>query len=141
MTQRIGLEKAAAFHGHLGPYLVLGLKAGEFAIKKLGCTKYFGLEVKVFGAQEKPKSCLIDGLQLSTGATFGKGNIFKFPGKQIRIEIAHLKKKAKIVLFLLRPVEDLLSLNKSYRDCELLAKKFYKMAPARIFALKIPRSI
>ncbi|MCX5710376.1 MAG: formylmethanofuran dehydrogenase subunit E family protein, partial [Candidatus Omnitrophica bacterium] len=77
---KVSLKEAVNFHGHLGPYLVLGLKAGEMALRKLGCKKYFGLEVKVFGALKKPKSCFIDGLQLSTGATYGKGNIQKYKG-------------------------------------------------------------
>src|SRR3989338_7512418 len=83
---KIALKQAAGFHGHLGPYLVLGLRAGDFALKKLGCKRYFGLEVRVWGADKKPKSCLIDGLQLSTGATYGKGNIHKYNGSLMRID-------------------------------------------------------
>ncbi|MGD9014912.1 MAG: formylmethanofuran dehydrogenase subunit E family protein, partial [Candidatus Omnitrophota bacterium] len=69
--KRNTLNQAKRFHGHLGPYLILGILAGELAIKKLGCRKYFDLSVRVWGAQRKPKSCCIDGLQLSTGATYG----------------------------------------------------------------------
>jgi formylmethanofuran dehydrogenase subunit E len=65
----ITLKEAIRFHGHLGPYLVLGVLAGEAALKKLKAKKYFGIEMKVWGANKKPKSCLVDGLQLSTGAT------------------------------------------------------------------------
>jgi len=81
------IKEAVKFHGHLGPYLILGVLAGEIALKRIGVKKYFGLEVKVYGANQKPKSCLIDGLQLSTGATFGKGNIRKLAGKNIKISV------------------------------------------------------
>ena len=50
---------------------------GEYALEKIKARPHFGLEVKVWGAKNKPKSCLIDGLQLSTGCTYGKGNITK----------------------------------------------------------------
>ena len=79
------LSEAIDFHGHLGPYLVLGLLMGKYALKNLKAEKYFGLTIKVKGAYTKPESCLIDGLQLSTGATFGKGNIKKLQGRYIQV--------------------------------------------------------
>ena len=82
---RVTLKEAIKFHGHLGPYLVLGILAGESALKKLRCKKYFGLNVRVWETHKKPKSCLIDGLQLSTGATYGKGNINKLNGSKMKI--------------------------------------------------------
>lgn len=33
------LEEAEAFHGHLGPFLVVGLKAGQLALRELGTKK------------------------------------------------------------------------------------------------------
>src|SRR5271157_1580144 len=84
-NNRISLKEGVEFHGHLGPYLVLGILAGEAALKKLGAKKYFGLDVEIRGASKKPKSCLIDGLQLSTGATYGKGNIQKLNGTAIKM--------------------------------------------------------
>ena len=40
----ISLKEAEKFHGHLGPWLVLGLLIGDAALKKLKAEKYFGLE-------------------------------------------------------------------------------------------------
>jgi len=71
----IDLKKAIEFHGHLGPYLVLGLRAGDLALDKLHAKKYFGIEVTVHCPENPPPRCFIDGIQLSTGATFGKGNL------------------------------------------------------------------
>ena len=95
MSDRITLSEAIKFHGHLGPYLILGILAGELALRRMGYKKYFDLEIKVWGANRKPKSCLIDGLQLSTGATYGKGNIHKLDGRKIKIEFfnSHNNKK------------------------------------------------
>ena len=46
--KRISLKEAVNFHGHLGPYLVVGLLAGEAVLKILACRKYFGLKVLVY---------------------------------------------------------------------------------------------
>jgi formylmethanofuran dehydrogenase subunit E len=72
----VNFEKIIEFHGHLGPYLVLGYRAGELALEKLSAEKHFGIEVTVHCPDNPPPRCFIDGIQLSTGATFGKNNLF-----------------------------------------------------------------
>jgi formylmethanofuran dehydrogenase subunit E len=66
------LEKAEAFHSHLGPFLVLGLKAGQLALRELrakqGDSK---LSAQVELPYRIPISCLLDGVQFSTGCTIG----------------------------------------------------------------------
>jgi len=65
---------AEFFHGHLGPFLVLGLKAGLEANKILGRNP---LETRAIVETEikPPCSCFIDGIQFTTGCTMGKANI------------------------------------------------------------------
>ena len=130
---KIMLKEAIKFHGHLGPYLVLGLLAGEAALKKMAAKKYFGLNVKVWGANKKPKSCLIDGLQLSTGATYGKGNIHKYNGKVIKIVFINNKNNKKLSLQLKRNISYKLDLLKGHRDSEVFAKELYKNKLSNIF--------
>jgi formylmethanofuran dehydrogenase subunit E len=79
------LERAKEFHGHLGPFLVLGLRMGERAIALLGANKYFGLKATVFSPIEPPERCIADGIQLSTGCTFGKGNIELVPSRRLAL--------------------------------------------------------
>ncbi|RKY85676.1 hypothetical protein DRQ11_09550, partial [candidate division KSB1 bacterium] len=38
---KLSLEEAEKFHGHLGPYLVIGMRIGEYAMEQLGITPYF----------------------------------------------------------------------------------------------------
>jgi len=125
MQKKVKLKEAVKFHGHLGPYLVLGLLAGELALKKLKLKKYFGLEVKVGGANKKPKSCLIDGLQLSTGATYGKGNIHKFNGPIIRLDFKNNLSgkglRVRLNKILTKRLDDL----QSHADSEDFARKLY----------------
>jgi formylmethanofuran dehydrogenase subunit E len=132
VKSRVTLKEGIKFHGHLGPYLVLGILAGEGALKKLGADKYFGLKVKVLGATEKPKSCLIDGLQLSTGATYGKGNIHKSKAASIKIEIKD-KLNNTVVLTLKKEILRRLILAKTHAACETLAKRLYSNTPSGIF--------
>ncbi len=68
------LERLTDFHGHLGPYLVAGWRMGKIANRELG-ENPFEMKVRVKTGIGPPLSCLIDGIQFSTGCTLGKGNI------------------------------------------------------------------
>ena len=82
-VDRRTLKLAVEFHGHLGPYLVLGLMMGRIAVGKYGFRKYFGTQVEISGASKPPKSCLIDGIQLATGCTYGKANLKRVGGQAV----------------------------------------------------------
>jgi formylmethanofuran dehydrogenase subunit E len=133
--RRITLREAEKFHGHLGPWLVLGIRAGETALKRLKGKKYFGLEVKVCGANKKPKSCLIDGLQLSTGATYGKGNIEKLNSSKIRIVFYNRLNHKKVILRFKNSLVQKLEDTKTHRDSIILAKRLYTTAYSQLFNL------
>jgi inosine-uridine nucleoside N-ribohydrolase len=68
-------EYLTAFHGHLGPYVVLGYRMGREALGELRSDGHFDLNVEVHSALKPPQSCLIDGVQLGSGCTLGKRNI------------------------------------------------------------------
>lgn len=130
------INEAIKFHGHLGPYLILGLLIGEFSLKEIGAKKHFGLEVEVYGADEKPKSCLIDGLQLSTGATFGKGNIRKFKGGKIKILIRNLENNKVLVIYLKPCLMKELNSLKGHQDSEDFARELPKKNIMELFQIK-----
>jgi formylmethanofuran dehydrogenase subunit E len=132
---RITVSEAARFHGHLGPYLILGILAGELAIKLLKCKKYFGLDVLVQGANKKPKSCLIDGLQLATGATYGKGNIKKITGNKVVIYFHNLKNNKKLSMILRKELIKRLNILKGHADSERLARELYSTSSLKMFDL------
>lgn len=130
------IKEAVKFHGHLGPYLILGLLAGDLILKKLNCKKYFGLKVEVYGANKRPKSCLIDGLQLATGATYGKGNINKHPAKQIKITSFNTEGGRRIALTLNKTLLKKLELLESHAESERFAKKLLGLKDQALFDLK-----
>lgn len=63
------------FHGHLGPYVVLGYRMGTLALERTGSKGHFGISAEVHSILKPPPSCLIDGVQLGSGCTLGKRNI------------------------------------------------------------------
>lgn len=130
---KISLKQAVDFHGHLGPYLVLGLLMGGYALNKIKAKPHFGLEVKVWGAKDKPKSCLIDGLQLSTGCTYGKGNIVKYKGKVIKVSFFNRDSRKKLQLSLLDRTIERLESASDHQSCEILAGEFHKTKPECLF--------
>ena len=133
MGKTVSLKQAVDFHGHLGPYLVLGLLMGEYALKKIKANPHFGLEIKVWGAKDKPKSCLIDGLQLSTGCTYGKGNIAQYDGKVIKVSFLNRDTKKNIELLLRERTVERLKSSVDHKSCEKLAGEFYKTKPECLF--------
>jgi formylmethanofuran dehydrogenase subunit E len=125
------LSRAIEFHGHLGPYLVLGLKAGLFANQTLGRnpmkTDAF-VETKV----TPPESCFADGIQFSTGCTLGKGNIHLKEGEGLQVTFRRDKKK--LILKLKKEIaEEISSLPSKEEAWDNLAKDLYQREIEKIF--------
>ena len=69
------LKTAIEFHGHGGPFMVVGLRIGQAALRRLDAHGWFDLRCVVRLRWAPPDSCVIDGIQSSTGCTMGKHNI------------------------------------------------------------------
>jgi formylmethanofuran dehydrogenase subunit E len=65
------LRSLSAFHGHLGPYVVVGYRMGQYARSSMNGK----LRALVLTGTRPPVSCVVDGIQFSSGCTMGKGNI------------------------------------------------------------------
>ncbi len=65
---------AFAFHGHRCPFMPLGYRMGLLALEHLGVAREqdHGLHVICELGEGHPQTCLMDGIQVATGATFGK---------------------------------------------------------------------
>ncbi|MDH5688803.1 MAG: formylmethanofuran dehydrogenase subunit E family protein [Candidatus Bathyarchaeota archaeon] len=101
------VNDAVKFHGHLGPFLILGLKAGLFANETLG-KDYFETRVIVETEDTPPCSCVVDGLQFTTGCTMGKGNIELKKGHSLHLLFTKGNKTLKLSLkdTILRSLKD-----------------------------------
>lgn len=69
------LDRAVEFHGHGGPFMVVGLRMGFAALERLDAHGWFDLRCIVRLRWAPPDSCVIDGIQTSSGCTMGKNNI------------------------------------------------------------------
>lgn len=125
------LLRSIEFHGHLGPYLVLGLKAGLFANKVLGRDP-MKTEALIKTETTPPQSCFVDGVQFSTGCTFGKRNISLTQGKGLQVTFK--KNNKKLTLKLKKEIiEEINSLPSEEEAWENLAKDFYQREIKELF--------
>ena len=68
------LQAAGRFHGHIGPFLAVGLMMGQVANERLGRAP-MDMKAVVWIEGRPPRSCVVDGIQYVTGCTMGKGTI------------------------------------------------------------------
>ena len=61
------------FHGHLGISVTLGLRMGAIGRRTFGHWK--GLRATVRTVPTPPMMCVVDGVQVGSACTMGKGNI------------------------------------------------------------------
>ncbi|MGC8669303.1 MAG: FmdE family protein [Chthonomonadales bacterium] len=66
---------AFQFHGHKCPFMPLGYRMGILALKRLGVEREKDHTLRVFLeiGEGHPQTCMGDGIQVATGATFAKG--------------------------------------------------------------------
>lgn len=105
------IEDAEKLHGHLGPFLVIGVRMGIIAQKTLNEKMHATVKVPL----STPFSCIIDGVQATTKCTVGnqklkvedaKGEIIAYfkapnPSKTLKITV-----NPKIVDELLRRLSE-----------------------------------
>lgn len=67
------LKEAEKFHGHLGPFVVIGVRMGKTAKRILNSTdsENDALHVTVEVPLLTPFSCVLDGIQITTQCTVG----------------------------------------------------------------------
>ena len=73
-TQHVPPEWAFEFHGHRCPFMPIGYRMGKLALAHLGLEPEPDHGFFIFPeiGEGHPQACMMDGLQASTGATYGK---------------------------------------------------------------------
>lgn len=131
----MSLEKIEDFHGHLGPYAVLGYRMGLIANAQLGADP-FAKTATVMTGTVTPISCMIDGIQLSSGCTLGKGNISVEDRKEPRAVFKQKKGQRVLEISLKHDIHDRIKSGMTRENTESLAKEFYSMADEKLFDIK-----
>lgn len=125
------LQRIKEFHGHLGPYVVIGYRMGVLALEQLEARKYFGITVESFAGDMPPTSCMNDGLQIATGCTFGKGNITNVASGEPK---ARVISNGNALIVRLKPeVQRALPDVLEHEDEEAAAERFLAMPEAALF--------
>jgi formylmethanofuran dehydrogenase subunit E len=125
------LRRISEFHGHLGPFVVVGYRMGEVANRLLGADVFAKTAVALTGGKP-PRSCMIDGIQLSSGCTIGKGTI----GVIDQGEVASIflsKEDGRQVKISLRAVRLEEISSASNEGMEGLARKLYSLTDEELF--------
>lgn len=65
---------AFEFHGHRCPFMPIGFRMGVLAMRELGVDREQDHGFHIFPelGEGHPQTCMMDGLQIATGATYGK---------------------------------------------------------------------
>ena len=73
-TQHVPPAWAFEFHGHQCPFMPIGYRMGKLALEKLGARREQDHGFFVFPelGEGHPQTCIMDGIQAATGATYGK---------------------------------------------------------------------
>ena len=95
------IERGVLLHGHLGPFLVAGIRMGLLALELLDSPGYFGITAVSETGSRTPLSCLTDGIQIGSGCTTGKGNLTVIEAGRPRVRFK--TKAGRTVTIELRP--------------------------------------
>ncbi|MHA1266678.1 MAG: FmdE family protein [Candidatus Helarchaeota archaeon] len=126
------IKRLAEFHGHLGPYLIIGKKMGELSNKILGMESgagkgHFHKKAIIKTGTTPPISCIIDGIQYTSGCTLGKGNIEVIDQK--KPEATFILDEKELTLKLKIKIEI------ANRDLEVVALELEEKAPEELFEI------
>jgi formylmethanofuran dehydrogenase subunit E len=137
---KIGLDKMNEtlklienFHGHLGPYAVLGYRMGLIANEKLGNDAFCKSAIVMTG-NKPPISCIVDGIQLSSGCTLGKGNI-NVENQGIAKAIFSNKEGEKIIIRLKDEIKNDIDKNVTEENMINYTINLYSKADSQLFEL------
>ena len=71
------------FHGHIGPWSLVGCKMGQRALDLLQVPRFQSITVVSEGGNVPPKGCITDGMMFGCGATVGRG-LLKLSGGEYK---------------------------------------------------------
>ncbi|MEA3399923.1 MAG: formylmethanofuran dehydrogenase subunit E family protein [Armatimonadota bacterium] len=131
--QREEIEALRAFHGHLGPFAMLGYRAGRLALNKLEAEPHFGISARVHCPPQPPPSCFADGVQYSTGCTLGKANIELIPAEEISLTVTVADSGAAVTITPRREVIERFGPWMEEADDETAALRVLRMSEEELF--------
>ncbi|MGB8780277.1 MAG: formylmethanofuran dehydrogenase subunit E family protein [Candidatus Bathyarchaeia archaeon] len=134
------VENAAKLHGHLGPFLVIGVRMGELAKRHLQVDDKTNCRLKasIKTPLITPFSCVIDGIQASTSCTVGNRKLkIENSTKEITAHFK-LQDSKKTVKISVNPkiAETLICEMSKGANAKHLAAKIARMKEEQLFVLE-----
>ena len=132
------IEKAVDFHGHLGPFLVLGIRMGFIGLRELGANKGNPkLRVTVMTKPSVPFSCVVDGIQVVTKCTIGNRKLrLRNSPKKVVAKFQILEGNIVTVTLNLAKQEELerlLSRHVSFQEMDKMIRNVISMPEKELF--------
>ena len=132
------LEKAGDFHGHLGPFLVVGVRAGLRGLRELQARKEnLDVSAKARLTYSVPYSCILDGIQVATGCTIGNRRLTYEDSSNPMILFRNKAGRAVAVSILPEAIDELMrqlakdasSDEAAYKAAAMADEELFKVAP------------
>ncbi len=145
-TAALDLEGLKKFHGHLGPYLILGARAVELATQGLGVPAT-RLSAVVSCHLNSPERCMADAVQFCSDATYGRGRIAVLRSAVPRMHFVDQETGDTAVLVLTDKARALLARLPGYsgpgtdsdQKIEALAREAATMSAAELWQCRVLR--
>lgn len=129
------LKELEKFHGHIGPYAAIGYRMGQLAVRILGEDRTGKRNRAVaYSGIKPPVSCLLDGIQISSCCTLGKGNISIENRGEARALFSN--SKGKSIEIILRPeVKNKIIKEMAKDTCLALSKYVLELSDEELFSI------
>jgi formylmethanofuran dehydrogenase subunit E len=130
------ISRTALIHGTAGPYAVAGYLMGEHALSQLGAERgSMELEVIHYSPAKVQWSCIVDGLQASTGASLGKMNLRRVDSAKTYSLVRNRKTGQSLRIELLPAFLQKFA-NLPYEKLPEAGVQVSEMKPAEVFAAR-----
>jgi formylmethanofuran dehydrogenase subunit E len=133
-------ENAVKLHGHLGPFLIIGVRMGNTAKKCLGLTDNSSnrLHASIKTPLSTPFSCVIDGIQATTSCTIGNQRLEIQDSVKEIVGCFQLKNPNRTLKISVNPevAETLIKELSRGDDAERLALRIAQMEEQQLFLLE-----
>jgi formylmethanofuran dehydrogenase subunit E len=131
------IKTAEKLHGHLGPFLVIGVRMGETVKQVLSIKESGKLQAEATVPLLTPFSCVLDGIQATTSCTIGNQKL-RIKNSKEEISASFTLDSAKAIKISVKPeiVKNLMNEISEGASNEELARKIAKKPEDQLFTVE-----
>lgn len=131
------IRRAEKLHGHLGPFLVVGVRMGKTAKQVLSIKGNGKLQAEAKIPLLTPFSCVLDGIQATTNCTIGNQKL-RIKNSKKEIAVSFTLDSAKAIKISVKPeiVKKLMNRISEGASNEELAREIAQMPEDVLFTIE-----